>query len=144
MLDLSIPIRNAIIADAEVAAELPDYLGSLPVFTRTPVPENAPYPMMIIRPDLAISDTDMVNDQVPVIVRDIAIYGSNTDASSYFAVERIAYLVRDLFHRRPISLDAAGWRIIEIRAAGPIPAPTDDDLTVGRVVTLTVRATPAA
>ena len=137
-MDLSEPLRTAIVDDATIAALLPIYAGSKTVFTRRPVPDNAAFPIVVISPDIAITDQDGIDDNRPVIIRDVAVYGRN-DAASYRAVEAIAYEIRDLFHRRRQSLTVLGWDVVDVVALGPRPAPTDDEQTVGRVVELTVR-----
>src|SRR3990167_5381942 len=134
-MDLSEPLRTAIVDDATIAALLPIYAGSKTVFTRRPVPDNAAFPIVVISPDIAITDQDGIDDNRPVIIRDVAVYGRN-DAASYRAVEAIAYEIRDLFHRRRQSLTVLGWDVVDVVALGPRTAPTDDEQTVGRVVEL--------
>lgn len=138
-LDLSVPIRDAVVA--ALGASLPVYNGGLPVFTRRPVPSGAPYPMVVISSDITISEEDGIADERPTIIRDVAVYGVNDVPNNYREVEDIAYAVRHLFHRQRESLDlsASTYGVVDIRASGPRPAPTDDEQTVGRLVELTVR-----
>jgi hypothetical protein len=75
--DLSEAIRTALVGDPDIAALLPAYAGSLPVFTRRPVPADAPYPMLVVSADLVSSNEDGVYDQRPILVRDVAAYHSN-------------------------------------------------------------------
>lgn len=143
MIDLSVAIRSALVGEADITSLLPAWKGTYPVFTRRPVPKDAEYPMIIISPDVSLTDQDMVSEQMPVVVRDIAVYGRNTDADAYNAVEAIAYRIRDLFHRDRFSLLPSGWAVTDVVASGPFQAPTDDNDLTGRAVTLTVRLTQA-
>lgn len=138
-LDLSVPIRDAVVA--ALAASLPAYKGGSPVFTRRPVPSNAPYPMVVISSDVTVSEDDGIADERPTVIRDVAVYGVNDVPDNYREVEEIAYAVRQLFHRQRQSLDlsASTYKVIDVRASGPRPAPTDDEQTVGRLIELTVR-----
>lgn len=141
-LDLSQSIRDGLLAEPAIAGELPAYgSNGKTVFTRRPVPSDAPYPMIVISPDVTLNDSyDGINDDRPVVVRDIAIYGKNEPAAAYRQVTDIAYAVRNLFHRtRDIIAPTDDYALIDVRASGPRPAPTDDQQTVGRLVELTVR-----
>jgi len=79
-------------------------------------------------------------------MRDISIYGqidvANPSTDQYRTVELIAYSLFDQFHRKRPAIAAKnlpkGWSVIQIWATGPKPAPTDDDMTVARVVTLQI------
>lgn len=143
MVDVASAIRGALVDDATISAALPAYKGSEPVFTRRPVDPDSPRPMIIVSPDIAIGNEDMPAQKVPVVVRDVAIYGHNNTAAEYRAVETIAYRVRDLFHRNKSSLTVSGWKVIDVRADGPFAAPTDDLDEVARIVTLTIRLSPS-
>lgn len=136
--DLSAPIRAALLADAAITALLPAYLGSRTVFTRRPAPPDAPYPMILVSPDISVSDADGVSDLRPVAERDISVYGENDTAAKYRDVETLARAVRALFHRQRRAISVNGWSVSQIVARGPRPAPVDDTQTVGRVVTLTI------
>jgi hypothetical protein len=142
VIDLAPSIRAALLANATLAALLPAWKGSKSIHTRRPVPADAPLPMIVVSPDIGITDEDMVDQQLITVVRDIAVYGSNATAETYRAVEGIAYLVRDTFHRTRTAIAPSGWMVVDILAVGPFPAGTDDEQTVGRVVTLTMRLTP--
>lgn len=136
--DLAAPIRVALLADASITSLLPVYLGSRTVFTRRPAPTDAPYPMILVSPDISVSDADGINDLRPVAERDVSIYGENDTAAKYRDVETLARAVRTLFHRQRHALSVGGWSVSQIVVRGPRPAPVDDMQTVGRVVTLTI------
>lgn len=140
--DLADPIRNALIGNGPIAAALAIYSGSPAIFTRRPVPSGATYPMIVCAGDVTRSDQDMISDPMPVIIRDISIFGQNgtTGASNqYRAVEALGLMVRDLFHRQRQSLSVPGWSVLDVICNGPVVGPTDDDTTVHRLVTLTIR-----
>jgi hypothetical protein len=137
--DLTTPIRAAIVADASVTSLLPAYQGSFPVFTRRPVPDLAPYPMIVISKDITVSDEDGVNDDRPAIVRDVAVYGMNEPAERYHELDVIARAIRGMFHRKsPLTL-SDGWTVTLITATGPTDFRLENDKQTGRVVQLTVR-----
>lgn len=137
-MDLSAPIRAALVGEPAVTSELTAYANSVPIFTRVPVPDDAPYPMVVVSSGFQVGDGDGLNDEQPQLVRDVLVYGRN-DADSYRKVERIAFAIRDLFHRHRGSITVSGWDVVSVVATGPAPAPVDDEQTVGRRVELTVR-----
>ena len=136
--DIGIPLRDALLAAPAVTGQLAAYKGSFPIFTRRPVDPAAPYPLIVVSPDITKTDVDGINDQRPVIERDISVYGENDVPVKYRTVETIARAVHDLFHRNRHAIAVSGWAVVSITATGPIPAPVDDDKTVARVVSLTV------
>lgn len=135
--DMAPGLRAAIVGRSEISSLLPAYKGSFPVFTRRPVPDGAPYPLVMINPDASQQDQDGVSDTRIQVTRDIAVYGRNDTASHYVDVETIAYAIREAFHNQRDSFTVEGWHIANVRAIGPRPAPVDDEQTVGRVVSLT-------
>jgi hypothetical protein len=137
--DLSSNLRAAIVANSGITALLDAYHGSFPVFTRRPIPDDAEYPVIVISPDITHGNEDGVNDSRPVIVRDIAVYGSNETPETYRVVEELGYRLRDLFHRQPGAITVVGATVVQITTTGPVPGPTDDEKVVARVVPVTVR-----
>ncbi len=138
-MNLSEPLRIAIVADSGITGQLTAYAGSYPVFTRRPAPSGAPYPMIMISPDVVVTENDGINDDRPSIVRDVAVYGSNENAANYVEVEAIAYALRDLFHRQRASITVSGWTVTDVLALGPRAVPADDEQRIGRAVELTVQ-----
>lgn len=137
-MDLSEPLRTAVIGESTITNELAAYKGSFPVFTRRPVPDDAVYPMIVISSGMQAGEFDGLTDQRPVLVRDVLVYGSNETAAKYRQVEAIANTVWSLFNRGWQSILVSGWKVVEIIASGPSPAPTDDEQTVGRRIELTI------
>lgn len=137
--DLGLPLQTALLAAIGITTLLPAYLGSFPVFLRRPVPTKAPYPMIVISPDVSQRDSDSLNGSRVMLVRDIVTYGQNNTPGQYVAIENIARLVSDLFHRQKDAISVANWHVTDITCMGPIPAPTDNDNTVARLVEVTVR-----
>lgn len=138
-MDLAEPIRTALIEASEITTLLMAYKNSYPVFTRRPIPEDAPPIVIIVSPTVSLThDDDGIHDQRPLILRDISVYGPNEPAASYRKIEEIAHLVHDLFHRKRDAIIVDGWDVVQITVTGPIPAPVDDEEEVGRLVTLNV------
>lgn len=135
-LDLAPSIRAALIADATVAANMDAYKGQPAVFTRRPIPADAPERCIIVNPDSAIGDADLLNASLPIVRRDVIVYGQQPD--DYRIVEATAYAIRELFHRRKWSIDPEGYDVVNITASGPTPAPTDSTDEVARRVGLTI------
>jgi hypothetical protein len=137
------PIRAALIGEASIADQLSKWKDAPAVFTRRPVPDEATYPLAIVNPDAAISDDDALNSERPIVVRDIVFYGRKAPAGDPLdqtrIVEALGFRARALFHRQKFSVRPAGFSVIGIVAAGPFPAPVDDEGTVGRLVSLTIR-----
>ena len=136
-LDLSAPIRLSLLENAEICDFLHDFKGSPAIFTRRPLPENAPYICLAISPDIAIGNEDALISLRPIVTRDVVVYGRQPD--DYRDVEACGYLIRDHFHKKRFSIQPEGYSVIEIVASGPIPAPTDDVKTVARLVGLNIR-----
>lgn len=137
--DLATSIRAALVANTAITAQLSAYNSSYPIFTRRPVPVDAPYPMILVSPDVSITDNDGINDFRPVQTRDITVYGQNDTAAKYRTIEALAYAIREMFHGIRTSISVSGWHVIDINTTGPIPAPTDDEQTTARLVTLVVQ-----
>lgn len=136
-LDLGGAIRESLMGVEPITSELGQYKGEPSIFTKRPIPAEATYPLIVINPDSAIGDEDGLTSDRPLVIRDLAAYGQQPDHLR--AVERIGYRMRAHFHRRKFSVTPQGYDVIDIRAAGPIPAPVDDADTVGRMVSLTIR-----
>ena len=141
--DLSAPLYAALTGNSAIVALLGEQSDSSPsILTNRPVPPDATYPMIVTAGDVTRSDQDLIADPVLVIVRDVSIFGQNTTASGINQTrtcDSIALKVRDLFHRQPGSITVSGWSVIDIVAQGPIVGPVDDDQSVHRLVTLTIR-----
>jgi hypothetical protein len=134
-------VRAAIIANAAIADELAVYVGAPAVFTKRPIPDDAGYPCVVVEAH-AFADEDALVEMHPLIDVDVCVYGRNDpQGSEYRAVETVGYNLRNLFHRQRWSIEISGASVTDIRARGPLPAPTDDEKTVGRVVTLQLRLT---
>ena len=141
-LDTGAPIRTALLAEPTIEGLLAEYQGVAGVFTKRPVPDGALYPLIIVNPDVSVTDLDGLDSDRPIVIKDVIVYGRQPD--DYRVVESIGYSIRTLFHRTRFSIDVDGYDVVEITATGPRVAPTDDDSTVARVVTLTIslRASP--
>jgi hypothetical protein len=140
--DLSAPLYAALSGNSDIVALLGQWQGSSSIFTNRPVPSDALYPMVLTAGDVTRSDQDLIADPVLEVVRDISIFGQNTSTGNVNQTrvcDSIALKVRDLFHRQPKNLSVDGWSVLDIVATGPIVGPTDDDASVHRLVTLTIR-----
>lgn len=141
-LDLSAPIREAIIAQDPITSKLAQWQGEPAVFTRRPIPGDAQSIFIVVNPNAAVADQDGLTSRRPVVIRDVAIYGEQKE--DYRDVEEIGYLIRELFHRRRLALDVPGYSVTSIECSGPFAGPVDDDKDVCRIVSLEIalRALP--
>lgn len=137
-LNIGAPIRTALITEPTIGPLLSIWNGEPAVFTRRPLPADASgSPYIMVNPAAAIGDQDFINQQLPIVMRDVAVYGDQP--KHYRLVEDIAYAVREFFHRNKWAITPEGYDVIQIYARGPIPGATDSQTTVGRLVGLTVQ-----
>jgi hypothetical protein len=122
---------------------LQQWKGEPAIFTRRPVPSDAPDLIILINPPASISDADGLTSDRPIVSIDVAVYGRKGEPQSAEdqtrEVERLGFRIRTHFHRQKFSVQPEGFSVIDVRAGGPVPAPTDDDQTIGRLVPLVVR-----
>lgn len=143
--DLTQSIRDALIASAEITAQLPAYLGSFPIFTRRPIPDDSPLPCIIVSQDIGLGEEDGIRDFRPIIHRDVAVYHSNELPANYRLTDTIAQAVRRLFNRQRFSLTLpAGWTLTDVQAEVPIAVEVEQDKITGRVVQLSIRVATLA
>jgi len=139
MIDLSASIRTRILSVTDITSLLTNYKGSKPVFTRRPAPSDATYPVIMISPMVGGGiDDDFLKRQRREVTYDIAVYGQNDTAENYRKVEKLGFLLGNLFHRtNPRAFQMpSGWNLVRTKAFGPMSAPTDDQTIVGRMVTV--------
>lgn len=138
--DLASPLADALYTNTPLLALLPVYKSpKKTIFTRRPVPSDANYPMIVISPDISLTDADGISDFRPIQERDIVAYGLNDTSEKYRVIEQLGYMLRDQFHRQRDAITVSGWSVVGITARGPFPAPTDDDKTVARLVSLSIQ-----
>lgn len=142
-LDLGAAIRAAIIAETSISDGLSKWRREPAVFTRRPVPPDAALALAIVNPPAGMTDEDGLVSGRPVVVRDMIFYGRKAapgdPADQTRVIEAMADRARELFHRKKFSVRPAGFSVIDIRVTGPIAAPVDDEVTVARMISLTVR-----
>lgn len=136
-LDLAVPLRAALIEAVTIGPQLAQYVGEPAVFTRRPVPADATMPFALINPPAAIGDADYLNEDMPIVMRDVIFYGAQP--ADFVLIEELGYAARLLFHRQKWAITPEGYDVVSIVARGPIPGPTDDKSTVARVVGLTIQ-----
>lgn len=145
-LDLESSLRLAVMAMTDVTDLLGTYVGEPSVFTRRPTPGEATYPMVLISPNIIKGDQDALITRRPVVMRDVTVFGYTTretpelgQVDQYREVELAAELLYEGFHRNKDFLFVNGYHVVDVVAAGPIPAPVENVRLIGRVVTLTIR-----
>lgn len=136
-------LRSAILGNTAITTKLTNWQGSPAVFTRQPIPEDAQFPCVVIPFDAVNTNIDALKSRRNYIVRDVMVYGNVAAPGSpdddTRTVESIAYELHALFHRNRASLGNTPFHVIDIVVSGPRSAPVDDEKTVGRMITLTVR-----
>ena len=143
MIDLQPAIRSVILNDVNIIGSFPAYQGSKPIFTRRPVPTDAPYPMIMISQPIANPQNDFVDCDRRTFTYDIAVYGLNDNSTNYRFVETTANKIAKKFHRlKPYEISLpVGSSLIQSSTIGPLSAVVDDQNKVGRVVILNLEVT---
>lgn len=140
-MNLAPAIRSALISNLFIYNNISAWNGAPSVHTRRPIPSDAKYPLIVISPDISFIDIDFIVSRKNHVIRDVTIFGQQPD--QYRLVEELAYTVREIFHRNRLSLIMPDWNVFQIIVFGPIPAPTDDESLVARLVTLNISAQPS-
>ncbi len=135
-LEILAPLRAAIAGVSGITSKLGEYKGSPAIFTRRPVPGDAPNRLITIGPIITKGEEDAVNDYRPVVVIDVIMFGEAE--RDYRDVETAADLIYQTFHRERGSISVTNYAVTEIRATGPVPVQGDGIDTIGRAVTLTI------
>lgn len=134
MLAVKNAIFDRLAGAASVTARIGTFKGVPAIFSRQPIPPTASGTYIVI-PD-AIGDDAGVGDTKTTLGRDVAhdlgIYADETGDPA--AVEQLAEIVRDLFHREPLIVDGYGSALVS-RVSGPIEAPAEPEI-YGRIVTV--------
>lgn len=154
MTDILPTLRTAVMNASAVvpqyggaALDVADYIdrwnNEPAVFTRRPLPADAPESVCIVNPAASIGDGDGLTSDRPILTHDIAFYGPKgqpgTAEDRTREIERAAHIARAYFHRNRFSVQPTGYSVIDVQASGPTPAPVDDENEVGRLVTVVVR-----
>ena len=135
-MDLSTAFYSALSADDTVTGYVATY-GSYPcIFTRVPVPSDAPYPMLVVMPPASVQDFDFLTNKKLSITQDLMVYGEQDP--DYRDVESLAWYLRDLFARNKFAISITDWSVMDIQVSGPTPAPVSDEQHVARRVELTI------
>jgi len=136
-------LREALLGVSAITELLGTYQGEPSIYTRRPVPSGATYPALVIGPNVFMRDQDFLTSRLPIIGRDIVVYGQmaapGSEDDQYRDVEEIADGVYDLFHRNRLSLLVDGFHVVDVVANGPIASPTENERLIGRAVPLTIR-----
>lgn len=140
--DIAPAALTTLMADAYITSRIGTWKRRPAIYSRRPVPGDAPYPMIIINPNSTVTNFDYLNSIHPWVFRDILVYGQqgeDTKKSQLRVVDEVAYRIRELFHRKRFALQVEGYNTVNIVATGPQTAPVDDDQSVGRLVSLSVQ-----
>ncbi len=135
-LDVGPALRTALLAEPTIAGLLSEFHNEASIHTVLPVPAEVVPVFIVIGSDVTLTDFDALISRRPIVQRDIFVYGAQPD--DFRDVEQIGYSIRELFHRERFSITLTDYDVVEIVASGPRPAPTSDEETTGRVVTLTI------
>lgn len=90
MIDLTVAIRNKLLADPSITSLLPNYLNSKAIFSRTPVPTDIQYPIIVISPVVSDRRQDFLDRKKVSITHYIGIWGSNDTPQKYRDVKKLA------------------------------------------------------
>lgn len=122
MIDLTVAIRNRLLSDPTIVAFLPDYLGSKPIFSRTPIPSDIEYPVIVISPVVSDRRQDFLDEKKIIITHYIGIWGSNDSPQKYRDVKSLAENVSKRMDR----FSDLSQKIITSVASQPYYSPNND------------------
>ena len=138
MINLAVSIRSFLLTDSALTSLLPNFKGSPAIFTRRPLPDDAPPFVCIVSPLISGFDSDYLRRFQRELTYDVSFYGPNATAADYRKVEDASFICVQKMHRlntRNFSMPQ-GWQLVRAKAYGPIAAAVDDDKTVGRLVSV--------
>lgn len=140
-MNIHAPIRTWLLDQTDICALLGDWEGDTAVHTRRPVPAKTGTPFVLIpSTNAAAGSRDGLTSPRPIIIRDLFVYGLlNDDLRN---VDKAAEMISTRLHRNRFALSIEGWRVIDIDANRPIPAPSDSDDSVGRLISLRITLQP--
>ena len=133
-LEILAPLRTAIVGNSTITPLLGTWDNNPAVHTRSPMPSDSGFPAIVIQ-QITRTDQDEINHHRPIVNADISVFGYQPDMVR--VVDQIADLVFALFHRQR-AITVTNYSLIDIRASGPYPIPSDDT-TTGRGISLTIR-----
>jgi hypothetical protein len=119
-----------LVGDATIQGLVGTYGGSYCIFTTHPVPEDAPYPLILTAGHVADDAWDTKETPGRELLRDIHAYTAVTGSAT--TVEAMGERIRALFHRQLLTV--AGFSSVLTLASGPIQHDGED--FYGRVVTV--------
>ena len=126
-------VHAAIVDEPAITSLLGVFELKPAVFTQSPIPGVATGPYIVIGDSVADTAFDTKTSVGRTTLTDIAIY--DVESGNPTAVQDVAELVRDLFHRSPVTVEGYGAFLAD--ATGPIEAPTADQI-YGRIVSVTL------
>lgn len=134
MKQFQIGIYDALIGLPEVAGRMSTFRGAPAIFTDDEVPGKAQFPYCHIRPAMLDEPWETKNvTHGRLVAVDVAVFQVNSGDSSL--VDEVGQVIRDRLNKQAVTI--SGWGTLIAAAAGPIQAPTDDQV-YGRIVTATV------
>ena len=128
--ETTLAIYAVMAGDSVLAGLLPDFEGGENIHTGRIVPPNAPRPYIWSYGDITNNPFDTKTEPGREVTRDITIAADNS--GSEIPVMTIANRVRDLFHRKTLTI---GLSNLLTDASGPRVSPSDDSITA-RIVTV--------
>lgn len=136
-MDLPAAFYSALTGDSTVTGYLGTYAASPCIFTKVPVPSDAPYPMLVVMPPASVTDFDFLTTKNLRVIQDLIVYGRQDD--DYRDVESLAWYLRTMFARDKDAVTLTDWSVLDIQVVGPSPAPVSDMQNVARRVELTLQ-----
>lgn len=137
MIDLSVSIRKYLLTINSFTDIISNYSTSKAIFNYRPVPNDAVYPMCVVSSASGGGDIDWLNCNRRSIVYHVFIYDNNSEPLKYINIEKAANIVARSFHRMDVNLlEQVGFKVVSVTASNPFPAPTDDNETIARAITL--------
>lgn len=118
--------------ESTITADLPAYEGGFSIFNTSPIPPDAPWPMIVFTVAQGWENFDTKTTTGHEIFIDIGVF--DEASGSTVIIDRLAEAVRDFLHRNLTALTIAGFNLRIISATGPIS--NDVEKVYGRMVSL--------
>lgn len=139
-MNVAAALHAVLTGDATLTALLAEYEGEPAVFTKDPVPKDAPWPFVVISGSETDDDAGAKNEGHRSIARRIRVY-DDSDDGSVITIDAIGERIRALLHRTPFTL--TGGTVYMVDVQGPLDAPSGPD-TLGRALIVRILVGPAA
>ncbi|OFW99177.1 MAG: hypothetical protein A3E78_14205 [Alphaproteobacteria bacterium RIFCSPHIGHO2_12_FULL_63_12] len=131
MIDVSRAIFDRLTGSPDLAALISTYASAPAIFTATPIPADATYPIIVSSGNVSDSSSDNKTGRGREITRDVFVYAEEVSSAS--SVEEIAGTVLNLLRVAPLTVPEGIAIVLGVN--GPIEVDAPDGFQ-GRALTV--------